>query len=899
MLPAAIPLHPPNSPLSDPIARLNEALAGRYHVVEEVGKGGMATVYLADDLRHERKVALKVLKPELAAVIGGDRFLAEIKTTANLHHPHILPLFDSGEAGTILFYVMPYVEGESLRRRLDREVQLPVPEAIQIAKDVADALDYAHKRGVIHRDIKPANVLLQHGTPVVADFGIALAVDVGGGTRITKTGQSLGTPTYMSPEQATGAERLGAGTDIYALGCVLYEMLTGHPPFDGSNAQAIIGKIITGQHRPPSALRPSVPPNVDAAIAKALEVLPADRFRTAGEMLAAVENPSFGQGESEALADRGEGTTVWKRLSLALAVLAGIMTIVALWPREPPASSPLTRTPVATPEGETPHGILDISADGTLLAYEGPPDPGAPFQLRRRDALASTPLPGTEGGTALALSPDGRTVAFVLEESIRVVPTAGGTVRTLHSAPGACCLRWNRAGTQVYFTDADGALSRIAATGAGSVQIVVPVEGSSGAVHGWLESLPGDTRAVYQSSDGLDFNSRIVALDLESGSTREIVAGRFPRFADGFLVYASQNGDVLMGMPFDAERLRPTGPPQPVAEDVAFGGGAIPRRLNPVPYAVSRDGTLVYTAGRSETVRTPAWVSRDGSYTLIDSTWTGAIYGLSLSPSGQQLAASQDGVGILVKDLSGGGITHLRTEGASLSYRPSWNPTGDSVVFSSNLGSSNPLDVGAFISPADGSSMPSPLALRHPHVVISPGNDWIAYRESAFTEGGEDILAVRRDESGEAVAIASSDYVETQPAFSPDGRFLAYTSNQSGSHEVYVRPFPVPGAWRVQVSVEGGHSPIWAHSGAEMFFRTPSNELAVAVLDTTAGLRIESRRVLFDASGFGTEDITSTHYDIDEADERFVMLRVLNRGLTTGPRQMVVVDNLRALVGGR
>ena len=185
----------------------------------------MATVYLADDLKHERKVALKVLKPELAAVVGAERFLAEIKTTANLQHPHILPLFDSGEADTYLFYVMPYVEGETLRDRLDREHQLPVDDAVQIAKNVAEALDYAHKQGVIHRDIKPANILLQAGKPVISDFGIALAVGVAGGGRMTETGLSLGTPHYMSPEQATGDLSVGAATDVYALGCVLYEML--------------------------------------------------------------------------------------------------------------------------------------------------------------------------------------------------------------------------------------------------------------------------------------------------------------------------------------------------------------------------------------------------------------------------------------------------------------------------------------------------------------------------------------------------------------------------------------------------------------------------------------------------------------------------------------------------
>ena len=232
--------------MSDPVARLNAALEGRYAIERELGEGGMATVYLAADLKHERKVALKVLKPELAAVVGAERFLAEIKTTANLQHPHILPLFDSGEADTFLFYVMPYVEGETLRDRIESERQLPVDEAVALASKVAGALQHAHEHGVIHRDIKPGNILLQDGEPVVADFGIALAVGAAGSNRLTETGLSLGTPYYMSPEQATGDQAVGASTDTYALGSVLYEMLVGDPPYPGSTAQAVLGKIIAG-----------------------------------------------------------------------------------------------------------------------------------------------------------------------------------------------------------------------------------------------------------------------------------------------------------------------------------------------------------------------------------------------------------------------------------------------------------------------------------------------------------------------------------------------------------------------------------------------------------------------------------------------------------------------------
>ena len=235
--------------MSDAITRLNTALEGRYRIERQIGEGGMATVFLADDLKHERKVALKVLKPELAAVVGAERFLTEIKTTANLHHPHILPLFDSGEADSFLFYVMPYVDGETLRHRIDREKALPVDEAIAIATAVANALQHAHDRGVIHRDIKPANILVQDGQPVVADFGIALAVGSAGGARLTETGLSVGTPYYMSPEQATGDQQVGPSSDVYALAALLYEDVDRRAAVHGDDRSGRAGSHHPGRAR--------------------------------------------------------------------------------------------------------------------------------------------------------------------------------------------------------------------------------------------------------------------------------------------------------------------------------------------------------------------------------------------------------------------------------------------------------------------------------------------------------------------------------------------------------------------------------------------------------------------------------------------------------------------------
>src|SRR5213594_1191522 len=268
----------PTSPLVDLLARLQAALADRYAIEHELGRGGMATVYLAQDLKHRRLVAIKVLKPELAAALGPERFLREIETAARLNHPHILPLHDSGEAEGFLYYVMPYAEGESLRERLEREGQLPLDEALRIAREVASALSHAHSHDVVHRDIKPENILLSGGEAVVADFGIARAIVAAGAEQLTDTGLAVGTPGYMSPEQATGAEHVDGRSDVYSLGCVLYEMLAGHPPFLGTTAQEILARHSLDPVPPLRTIRPELPQAVEHAVRKALAKSPADRF---------------------------------------------------------------------------------------------------------------------------------------------------------------------------------------------------------------------------------------------------------------------------------------------------------------------------------------------------------------------------------------------------------------------------------------------------------------------------------------------------------------------------------------------------------------------------------------------------------------------------------------------
>ncbi|HVO36530.1 MAG TPA: protein kinase [Gemmatimonadales bacterium] len=418
------------------LQKLAASLADRYRIERELGAGGMATVYLARDVKHERQVALKVIRADLSAILGGERFLNEIRVTANLQHPHILPLFDSGSADGLLFYVMPYVAGETLRQRLQREKQLPIDDAVRLAREVASALDYAHRQGVIHRDIKPENVLIQDGTALVTDFGIALAVSNAGGSRLTETGLSLGTPHYMSPEQATGDRALDARTDVYSLGAMLYEMLTGDPPFTGSTSQAVIAAVMTEEPRDVATRRPRIAPHVAEAVHKALEKLPADRFPSAAEFARALEGPAATTGRFAAAPARR-----WTRrrgLPAALGVAGFVVGLVAARALFPPREIREVRTRLTfTGDANAPA----VTNDGRWLAYirgqcrgTGASCDGDVVVQELPRGVPTVVVSGASGISAPTWSPDGANLLIWMrpgggQAGLYVVPRAGGVAR--------------------------------------------------------------------------------------------------------------------------------------------------------------------------------------------------------------------------------------------------------------------------------------------------------------------------------------------------------------------------------------------------------------------------------------------------------------------------------------
>ena len=416
--------------------RIRSALADRYHIEREIGAGGMATVYLARDMKHDREVALKVLRPDLSAVIGTERFLAEVKISARLDHPHILTLIDSGEADGMLYYVLPYVRGESLRAKLERERQLSVDEALSITKQVASALDYAHAQGVVHRDIKPENILLHEGLAVLADVGIALAVKEAGGNRLTETGLSLGTPQYMSPEQATGDRALDKRSDIYSLGAVFYEMIAGEPPVTGATAQAMIAKLLTERPVKLRVVRDTLPIAMERATEKALSKVPADRFASAGDFVRALSVAESSDKKPWHQSLRGVAI-------LAAAAAVVLVAAVALWKtssRNNPIASNISLTDRRQITNTGRALSPAISADGKMIAYVvlDCSDTTCTTGVDLRDVTSGVPkrvLEGLSSVNLLKISPDRRHLMF--DGSYRgtfgsfIVPTLGGEPRFL------------------------------------------------------------------------------------------------------------------------------------------------------------------------------------------------------------------------------------------------------------------------------------------------------------------------------------------------------------------------------------------------------------------------------------------------------------------------------------
>ncbi len=878
-------------------AGLADALAGRYRLERELGAGGMATVWLAEDLRHARRVAIKVLHPELSAVLGPERFLAEIRTTAGLQHPHILPLFDSGSAEGLLYYVMPYVEGETLRARLERERQLPVADAAQLAREVADALQYAHERGVVHRDIKPENILLQGGHALVADFGIALAVQHAGGTRMTQTGLSLGTPQYMAPEQAMGEKAIDARADVYALGAVTYEMLAGEPPFSGPTVQAIVAKVLAERPTSLGTLRNTVTPALEAAVLGALARLPADRPASAAAFAATLVTARGPAGEpsgapgARPVAARGTAPSRAVLVSLGATCAAAIALAAWGWLRAVPVpEAPTTRFTVAMPEGmvlDNVYAPLTISHDGRTIVFRALVNDTIRLVRRAIDQLEVVPIPGTEGGGWPTFSPDDRWLAFRGAGTVRRVSRDGGPPVAVGTVPNGG-VSW-ATNDSLLLDDPDLRLIPLSG-GEGRVLAKPDYTSRPGEMLRWPRVLPDAETILYVSwtPAGLA-DARIGVASRATGETKVLdVAGTWPLgVVDGHLLYVSGTGEI-MAVPFDLPRQTVTGAPRALLPGIDINEGVGAARA-----ALADSGTLVYlTRAGGATGRESHLVALEPDGSTRELLAGGNIQGPVWSPDGRRIALQttspqgQRKIGIF--DVTTGAYAQLPGDGNN--QTPTWAPDGRRIVFHSTR-SGRP---GIWWQPADGNGAAEQLHEFRgggaSEGVISPDGRWLVFLEGA--PGAQRVVAKGLVGDSAIRPIVPEGGDQTTPALSPDGKWIAYALRQTGGRQVFVRPFPGPGG-ATQVSLDGGDHPVWGGDGRSLYFVSRSRELVAASLESGATMAVTNRRTLFTSPYLVATYSSRPPYAVSPDGKRFVGYSVVN--LTETARLVVVTNWLAEL----
>jgi eukaryotic-like serine/threonine-protein kinase len=865
--------------------RISQAVADRYRVERELGAGGMATVYLAHDLRHERQVALKVLRPEIASALGADRFLAEIRTTAKLQHPHLLPLFDSGRAAgaspddpDLLYYVMPLIDGESLRERLVREKQVPVFESIRLAIEVADALDYAHRRGIIHRDIKPENILLHDGHALVADFGIALALTRAvGAERLTATGLSIGTPQYMSPEQAAGEPHLDARADVYALGAILYEMLTGEPPHTGATPQIIMARAATERPRAIRDVRATVPPQVEAAVMTALQPLPADRFSSAADMARALRAASD---RSDEWSGRTPRAARWRGMLVAVG-MATLITAVAVraWMQrgDPGNTARVTaRLALPLPPGQVLQASgtpFAISRDGALITYAASVSGIAQLYLRPLSASEARAIPSTDGAEAPFFSPDDLWIGYHAAGKLWKVAVAGGAPIALTDARTFCGASWTA--DFILFSKCENRLYRISSRGGEAIEIPVSLQrGTRASAESttaenilslrWPALLPDGRHALVhverQASVG------IAVVDLTTGALRPVVAGNQGMYLPtGHLLF--DGGEGLMRLVrFDLARLEIVGEPVPAFETFrgADGGSSF--------FAVSATGTLVHVPGGF--ARWLVLTDRMGRPERASPEARGYRFP-RFSPDGRRISVTVDPrpSDIWIVDLGDWRATRVTTSGGNINSI--WSADGARIGFTGR-------GTWTVAGPGDEPEKLAPFTPGAPVYLGSWARDGSVFAYRGTARAVYDLVVLAPQDSVWSPILATPAN-ERDPAISPDGRWIAYTSDRSGTPEVYVRPREGNGVGMV-VTAGGGREPRWADGGREIIFRRGSSMMTLPV-QTGPTFRVAgTARELFVADYDFSQD---RNWDVTADGRRFLFVR----NDAAAPRGLIVVLN--------
>ena len=847
----------------------------------------MATVYLAEDLKHSRKVALKVLKPELAAVLGAERFVVEIKTTAALQHPHILPLFDSGEADGFLYYVMPFIDGETLRDKLNRESQLGVDEAVRITREIADALHYAHGNGVIHRDIKPENILLHNGRPMVADFGIALAVSAAAGGRMTETGLSLGTPHYMSPEQATAEKEITGRSDVYSLASVCYEMLAGQPPHLGGSAQQIIMKIIAEPVEPVTRYRKNVPPHVAAALAQALEKLPADRFNSAEAFAHALRDPGFTSSTSLSpagkAAPRGPNRAVMVA-GTALVLLAGVAVGFALKPASP-TTPVVARFAVPLPFDSNLVSLMAragsdlaepvVSPDARYLAFGAAAWNGARLYVRPMAGTEVREIPG--GGFWPVFSPDSRALAFFRESEIwrfeldAEQPTRIGAIDERPWDLTAAV--WHPDG-RILVTGALGVWALPA--GGGEPSLLIAADSGLRERLDGINVLP-DGRLLLEGESPAGVRVRV--FDADGRGEGSVLAGLSRvRVVDDILFF-EQAGQQRASR-YDVRSLQLRGEP-----------------LGLVLPSVLRVGrSIAWTDSSTAVPLEMVWVSPSGVATSLGLPrhpfrWP------RVSPSGARIVASPHREsGMVVYNLRNG--TQVSIAGYT---EPVWLPDERAIITSlgnrpfGGLGvvrADGTQDLDTLMTTSNGDAWPTD---------VSRDGKWLAWYGATFGDGGSGVSKDANDLFVMDLATRESRRIPIQgeqraARFSPDGRWLAYQSTESGRQGIHVRPFPaLDDNW--VISTDGGEEPTWSNDGRTLYYRRSGVVYAVGISVQGNTLERTPPRELFRGT-YLRDHFGDISWDIVR-DGRFLMLRPVRGAQLQVEVMLHWIEDVRARLAQR